>query len=886
MPRDLPTGTVTFLFTDIEGSTALIQSLGEEYVETLEAQQTIIRRALDDHGGIEIGTEGDAFFAVFESAVSAVRAAAAAQRELHDHVWPGGRNVRVRMGLHTGQGTLGGDDYVGLDVHRAARIAGAAHGGQVLVSASTRQLSERDVAGELGFTDLGEHRLKDLTHPERIHQVVISGLPQTFPPPASLTASARNLPTNLTSFVGRTSEIAEIGALIRQERFVTVAGPGGVGKTRLAIELGRAFVSEFADGIVFVPLAHAGGSVAAEAASALGLTEQANRPVEQTVADHLGPRSILLILDNCEHMRGQVAAFVGQVMKASPASNVLATSREPMAIAGEHVYRLGPLPVPASPSTDDSAIGLEVVRLFIDRARAASATFDPSGHVREILEICRKLEGIPLAIELAAARTTTLAVPQLLERLEDRMTVLARGPQGAISPHETLEAAIAWSHDLLTEDEARIFRRVAVFEGGFDADAAEAICSDGELPGGRILEALEGLIAKSLINVDTRGRRARYGMYEPIRRFASERLEESNESDAFAERHAAYFLEFAHARSAELRAAGQLMALDELEADHANLVAVLTRSWNRGDRETALDLAATLTWFWYLHAHLSEGELWSERLLADEGSPPSRSSVRLTIGAAEFDYRLGHHERAEERLSKAIAGARMVGSRSLEMWALSHRATNDLFQRSFESAAEQARASVAIAEEIGSIGAAAYGAYLLVGIEAESLLTSGELDRESAHRLHTELAPLAEAARGLGDRNMIGHVLQVAGFLSATADDELAWRELDEALTALGDLKNAACSAHCLEMVALAVASPDPKGAATLLSAASAVRRETGVTSPAIERYAADLAYRAVAQVLDADDLAAADRAGTDVTLAEAVAQGRSVLAKVAALDA
>jgi predicted ATPase/class 3 adenylate cyclase len=888
VPRDLPTGTVTFFFSDIQSSTALLQSLGDEYAAALEAQQKIVRAALAQHDGIELGTEGDSFFAVFASADAAVRAAVDAQRRLQGHQWPSGHQVRVRMGLHSGKGTPGGDNYVGLDVHRAARIAGAAHGGQVLVSGVTRGLAEHDLGDDVGFLDLGEHRLKDLTRPEHLHQLLIEGLAETFPPPESLTASARNLPSTLTSFVGRSSELEEMRALLRQERLVTLTGPGGVGKTRLAVELGRSLVPEFPDGIVFVALAQVlpGGSIPAEVATALSLIERADRPVERTVVDHLARRSMLLILDNCEHVREPVAAFTEAVMKASPASKVLATSREAISIAGEHLYRLDPLPLPdGAGSPDGSAFDLDVVRLFTDRAQAASAAFDPSGHADEILEICRRLDGIPLAIELAAARSSTLALPELLDRLEDRLTLLARGPRGSISPHETLEAAIVWSHDLLSDHETRLFRRIAVFEGGFDAEAAEAVCG-GDATDDQVLDTLECLIAKSLVNVGMGSRRARYSMYEPIRAFASQRLDESDERDTLTGRHTAHFVERAHARSAELRTAGQLAALEDLEMNHANLAAVLTRSWELGDRDVALDLAATLTWFWYLHAHLSEGELWSERLLADDGSPPTRASVRLTIGAAEFDYRLGKHDRADTRLRGATTDARSVGSRSLEMWALSHLATNDLFQRSFESAAENARASIEIAEEVGSMGAAAYGSFLLIGIEAERLQSTGELDLEAAAHLHEKLAPLVQAARMLGDRNMIGHVLQGSGFLAAMADDRLAWSELDESLTAFGELRNAGCSAHCLEMVALAVGQASPEGSISLLAAASSVRRGAGVSTPPLESHTADIARAELVEALGAEEVERSEAAKEDVTLAEAIALGRAVLAEVAASDA
>lgn len=883
---NLPTGTVTFLFTDIESSTQHLQALGDSYGQALGEHHEIIRSAIAVGGGVEVGTEGDSFFCVFDSAVAGVLAATAAQRALRSHEWPSDRQIRVRMGLHSGEGRIGADNYVGLDVHRAARIAAAAHGGQILVSAATHALAETPTIGEgLVFRDLGDHRLKDLRQPERLFQVMAPGLAENFPPPASLSTSPQNLPTTLTSFVGRAGDLEAIRALLQQERLVTLTGPGGVGKTRLAIELGRSMVTEFDDGVTYVPLAHVepGEPVAAAVAHAIGVPEQVDRDIEHTLAAHLTGRAILLILDNCEHLLGQVTPLVDRLLQSSPASKVLTTSRETLGAEGEHVYRVDPLPLPAShPVGSEEILSLDVVRLFVDRARAVSASFDPAGQTEDILSICHKLDGIPLAIELAAARTSTLTAADISDRLDDRLTVLATRSRGAISPHQTLEAAIDWSHGLLTPPEARLFRRLAAFEGGFSAAAAEAICSDGDLPAAEIVDNLGALIDKSLVTMAVAGRRARYALYEPIRRYAAQRLRDSGEWDSLVSRHENYFLAWARARAAELRTEAQLEALDALEAEHKNLSVTLSRSWERGETTLTLDLAATLIWFWYLHGHFSVGELWSDRLLADDSTSSSRSSVRMLIGASEFDYRLGHHDRAESRLRRAIEAARAIDSESLEMWAHSHRATNELLQRNFDEAAGSARASLAIAERQGAIGAAAYAKFILTGIEVEQALSQGTLDPERAVELHSQLEPAAVAARALGDRNMIGHLLQVAGFLSDAAADSEAWQELDASLAAFGELRSPGCGAHCLEMVSLVLVPHDPVASATILSAAESIRATIGIQTPMLEHETRRFAREGTESALGQDALQSAWEAGKGMTLAEAIAFGRESLARAA----
>lgn len=881
MTRELPLGTVTFLFSDIEGSTRLLQDLRDRYVGVLDSQQQIIRTAVSQQNGVEIGTEGDSFFCVFRSAPDAVRAAAAAQGALSAHPWPENRTLRVRMGLHTGEAKLGGDDYVGIDVHRAARIASAAHGGQVLLSEATHSLVTQALEGELAFADLGTHRLKDLTSREHLYQLVVRGLQSDFPPPRTLTATAQNLPTTLTSFIGRNRELAAIRELIGDFRLVTLTGPAGVGKTRLAVELGKHLVPAFSDGVTYVSLAGiaAGEAVAPQVARNLSVSEQVDRPAEDTVTDNLRDKTLLLVLDNCEHRRDEVARLTSEWLQAASFLKILATSREPLGVDGERVYRVGPLPLPDTDPPTSDALELEVVQLFSDRARAVDPDFEPSPWIADILAIGRKLDGIPLAIELAAARTNVLTPEQVQVRLDDRFALLKGRGRGALSPHETLEGAIGWSHDTLSDSEAALFRRVAVFKGGFSLEAAEAVCPDEDLPASEILDLLTGLIQKSLVTPVLIAGRARFSVYESIREYAEMRLRESGEWDELVHRHRAWFVDWAEGRASQLRVREQLEALKDLEADHGNLRVVLERSWSRGDADAALALAATLVWFWYLHGHYAEGEHWSDLLLGGERKATSRELVRLMIGSAEFDYRLGHHDRADVRLHAAIEAARALPSRSLEMWAYSHLATNHMLRGSLEAAVEAAAASLAIAEELGDIGAAAYASFLRTGAEAWQAWTAGRLDADLAARLGAGVAPIGYAVRELGDRNMIGHALELTGILSAEAADyETAARDLDDAITAFGELGNAGCAAHCLERIAAVLVGRDPEAAVRLLSAATSLREAVGSNLPDLERAVREVALARCEKALTPSSFEAAWASGKGLTLPEAVALARGSL--------
>jgi predicted ATPase/class 3 adenylate cyclase len=525
--KELPSGTITLLFADIERSTALLQDLGpERYGTAISAFRQTMRRVIATHGGVEVDAEGDAFFVAFPSVRQAVDAAAEAQDELSQ------TELRVRMGLHTGEPLLVDNHYSGMDVHRAARIAAAGHGGQVLLSQTTRELLDPTVV----VRDLGRHRLKDLGEPLRLHQLG----ELDFPPPRTLQST--DLPVQTTPLIGRDRELQEVGALLRAHRLVTLTGPGGSGKTRLALQVAADAVDDFAEGVVWIPLQSLRDPelVLPTIARALGAHEPL---IEDTMN-----RRALLVLDNFEQLLG-AAPSVGDLVTRLPQMKVLVTSREPLHLAGEHEYPVTPLPES------------EAVALFVERATAAKPDFSDQS---EVPEICQRLDCLPLALELAAARVKALSTTELLKRLDKRLPILTGGRRDAPERQRTLRATIAWSYELLTADEQRLFARLAVFAGGCTLDAAEEVCEAD-------LDTVTGLIDKSLL----RREGDRYSMLETIGEYALERLEESGELEEARRRHSEHYLKHARAVVDLIRSPQAATAIDRLERDHGNLQTAL-----------------------------------------------------------------------------------------------------------------------------------------------------------------------------------------------------------------------------------------------------------------------------------------------------------------------
>ena len=565
-PRDdLPNGTVTLLFTDIEGSTRLVHELGDAYADALAEHRRTLRAAFAAEGGIEVDTQGDSFFYVFRSAKRAVAAARRAQDALD------GGQVRVRMGLHTGEPVLTSEGYVGMDVHRAARIMAAGHGGQVLLSHATRDLL--DAAENL--TDLGEHRLKDLNAPQRLWQIGDAQFP------ALRTLHRSNLPVQPTPLIGRERELAESGRLLREHRLLTFTGPGGSGKTRLALQLAADALDDYPDGVWWVPLAAFSDSRLVLPAIARTLETSAE------LGAYLSNKRLLLLLDNFEQVVS-AATEVSELLAATTALTLIVTSREPLRIAGEREISVQPL-------AED-----EAVALFTQRATIA----EPADAV---LAICRRLDCLPLAVELAAARTALLPPVEMVKRLDSALSMLTQGRRDAPARQRTLRATIGWSYDLLAPAEQALFRHLAVFVGSFSLPAAEAVA-------GADLDTIASLLDKSLVRRLASGR---LGMFDTIADFARELLAALPDVESLRAAHATYFLELGERTARDLRSAREpTAALDELEDEHPNLRAAFEWLLAAGRNRDALLLAGALGDFWIYHSHLAEGRAWLERTLA------------------------------------------------------------------------------------------------------------------------------------------------------------------------------------------------------------------------------------------------------------------------------
>jgi predicted ATPase/class 3 adenylate cyclase len=666
---DLPSGTLTLLFTDLEGSTRLLEQLGNAYGAVLADQRAILRTAFANWNGREMDTQGDAFFVVFTRAGDALQAAVEAQRALGEHSWPPDAFVRVRMGLHTGEPWLGSTGYTGMDIHSAARICAAGHGGQVLLSRTTRDLVEGSLPAGVTLRDLGEHRLKDLRRPRQLYQLVIGGLPADFPPLKSLNPDRHNLPIQLTSFIGREHDIAAVMRLLATTRLLTLTGPGGTGKTRLALQVATEMLTHFPDGVWLVELAPVSNPVLVPQtlATTLRLSEESGRPLLTTLTNHLRAKHSLLVLDNCEHLIEACAQLCETLLRACPNLNILATSREPLGIAGETTFLVPSLSLPDmrhAPSVE-GLTQYESVRLFVDRAAAAMPDFIVTRqNALSVAQVCLRLDGMPLAIELAAARVKMLTVEQIATRLQDRFRLLLGGNRTALPRHQTLSALIDWSYDLLSEPERALLRRLSVFAGGWTLEAAEAVCVGERNDGYNILDLLTQLVNKSLVVAEReQGREARYHLLETIRQYAKEKLLEVREEANVRNGHLQFFLKWAEETEPKLHGAQQIVWLDRLEAEHDNLRAAW--EWSRADRaseEQGLRLADALLWFWYIRNAISEGRSWLEDALS-RGRASERTTARAKAlyAAGALGYKQADYPRARGELEESITLFREAG---------------------------------------------------------------------------------------------------------------------------------------------------------------------------------------------------------------------------------
>ncbi len=707
-----PSGTVTFLFTDIEGSTRLWGERPEAMRRALARHDALLRDIIRAHGGYVFKTIGDAFCAAFDSAPAAVAAAAAIQYALDAEDWGEIGRIRVRAALHTGAAEERDRDYFGPPLNRVARLLATCHGGQVVLSLPTEELSRDSLPAGASLRDMGEHRLKDLDRAERVFQVVLPGLPDQFPPLRSLDAYPQNLPVQLTSFIGREREMGEVTRLLRDTRLLTLAGPGGTGKTRLSLQVAADQIDSFADGVWFVELAPVTDPalVPQAVAAAMRLKEDAGRAPLSALVDALKDREALLVLDNCEHVTDACRTLADALLRSCPRLRILVTTREVFGIAGESTYQVPTLGLPPEPADrpwvapeqagDPSSLArYEAVRLFVDRATAVQPAFSVTReNAPAVAAVCRRLDGIPLAIELAAARVKALTVKEIAARLDNRFRLLTGGSRTALPRQQTLRALIDWSYDLLSDLEQAMLRRLSIFSSGWTLDAAEAVVGTPagaeaglalDIEDWEVLDLLTQLVDKSLVLVETvNSGRTRYRLLETVRQYGRDRLREAGEWDVLSARHRDFYLALAEEASIHLQGRSPEAWLERLEAEHDNFRAAL--DWCLAEPDGArpgLRLTGALDGFWYVRGYLREGRARLEAALGRPGAEaPTPERARCLDAAGFLSFRQGDDAAAEQYNSQCLELARQLGEIVSEVRALLGLAYVALKMRDLERA--------------------------------------------------------------------------------------------------------------------------------------------------------------------------------------------------------
>src|SRR5215204_1026539 len=872
------TGPLTFLFTDVEGSTSLWERNPKAMSEALSRHDEILRAAIEAHDGRVFKTVGDAFHATFSTAPDALEAALEAQRALLREEWAESGPLRVRMALHTGTAEERDGDYFGPSLNRVARLLSAGHGGQILISLATEKLVRDEVPEETGLRDLGERRLKDLSRPERVFQITASGLPATFPPLNTLDSRRNNLPAQPTVLVGRERELEEVLALLRSPndvRLLTLTGPGGTGKTRLGLQAAAELTDEFEDGVFFVALAPiaAPALVAPTIARTLGLTESGNQPPEELLKGYLRDRQTLLVLDNFEQVL-ESASLLDEVLSAAPDLKLLITSRTPLRLYGEHEFPVEPLSVPDPKSLPplESFNQYEAVRLFVERARAVRPDFSlTEENASAVVEICARLDGLPLAIELAAARIKLLPPRAMLSRLGNRLRLLTGGARNLPERQRTLRSTIEWSYELLDEGERILFARLAVFSGGSTLEAMEAVCDpQGDLPVDTF-EGVSSLLDKSLLRREEgQGGEPRFVMLETIHEYASERLEEQRDAEAIKRAHAEYSLALAEEAEPRLWGPEDSAWLERLEQEHDNMRAALSWAIEHGQAELALRIGGALRWFWFAEGYYGEGRRWLEKALIEDRGTSAEARAKALDGvgwlaheqgdmdrveaaaeevlqlsseaavgsaiAADSKHMLGEaarlrgeHERATALIKESLVVHREAGDRRGIAWSLGGLANTSADRGDHERANGLYEEGLALSRELGA--ARPLGDFL-ISLGYEYLLKG---DHERATALNEEAAALY---RKRGHRGGLQAALDNLGWAALVGGDHeraralhqesLALsRELGDKYTASESLEGLACSAG---------AKGEVERAGRLFGAAEALREAVGYEQTHKER--------------------------------------------------
>ena len=817
--------TATFLFSDIEGSTRLEQQVGTtRYGQIRERHRTILRAAFARYEGREQGTEGDSFFVIFDSARAALAAAVAGQRALFAEPWPDGEMVRVRMGLHSGESETAGGSLVGLDINRASRIAGLAHGGQVLVSSSTRALVGMSLPDGATWLDLGEHRLRDIETAERLWQVSIDGLPATFPPLRSAGVLLGNLPTRLTSFVGRDQELAELMSLSVGGRLLTLTGPGGTGKTRLSLEVGARSADRYPDGVFFVPLEPIteAALVPATIAERLSLPDRGGRSPVDRLREHLRDRRLLIILDNFEQVI-DAAPLVTELLAGAPGLGILATSREALRVYGEQEYPVPPLAVPDPRTVREVGLASQfgAVELFLERARAVMPSFGlDDDNIAAVVEICYRLDGLPLAIELAAARVKLLSPAAMLGRLEHRLSLLGGGSRDLPARQQTLRGAIGWSYDLLDAGDRELFGCLSVFAGATDLGSVEAICT---VPGMDVLDGLSSLVDKSLVRRrDTPDGETRYRMLETIREFAAERLDEAGRTAELRGRHAAHFLSRVQAAAAAA-AGGDRVTLDRIAADNDDVRAAIAWAIESGDAPLALGLTSGLWRFWQKRGYIDEGIERLDAALALPGCDDERLRLRGREAAGGLAYWSGDQVRARHRYEEALGIERARGDQAGIAEALYNLSFTYTFQDDSRTGEALVREAIELYEASGDKVGLARVRWGLANIE----YAKGRGGAEETYRLASQALATFEE---VGDQFYIGWATYTLSFAEILMDRLAdARRRLLAALRVFQETVDVSGYTLVLDTLAgVTLLDGDPLVAARIAGAVDTLERTSG----------------------------------------------------------
>jgi predicted ATPase/class 3 adenylate cyclase len=833
---ELPTGTVTLLLTDIEGSTKLWTERPRAMFQAVSRHHAIIGNAIERHGGSmpRDQGEGDSIFAAFPRASDAVTAALDIQLALLGEPWPEGVGLRVRLALHTGEPKLAEGNYFGKTVSRCARLRGLAHGGQTLLSSATMELARDELPSGASGKDLGAHRLKDFTRPETVFQLVHPDLPDNFPPLHSDEARSDNLPVQLTTFVGREQEIKEIKELLSTMRLVTLVGTGGCGKTRLAIEVGRQLLSEFEDGVHLVALASVGDPslVVSRIAQSVGLQESAGEAPFEGLSNFLRDKSMLLVLDNFEGVT-DAAALISELLAECPDVKVLATTRASLRISSEHEFQVPPLELPELDYLPDieELSRHSAVKLFVERAQAVKADFAlTNANARIIAEICHRLDGLPLAIELAAVRVKLLPPAVLLDRLSSRLGLLTGGPRDLPARQQTLRNAIDWDYTLLEPEEQKLFRRLSVFHGGMSLDAASTVASAAGEVGIDLFDGLDSLVGKSLLRqVPSLETEPRFGMLQTIREYALDVLKASGEDDATRQAHANFYLSLAERAAEELRGPDQVRWLEALEFDHDNLQDALEWAKRNDDWGVLLRLTAGMSYFWSIRGYVSEGRMWTKLALDRTEGIVSLHRTRVLAGSAMLARARVDYAEARRLLEECIEAQRQLGDEAGVAFSIKDLGNLEVDQGNIEGAEKLYRESLAEWRRLGD----------QEGI-AQTLNNIGFIaqikgDQDEAMKLLEESLVLF---RQLRDKQGIARALMnIAVSTRELGDNERAVRLSRESLVLWRQLGDKWDVADCLEDLAGELHELGlHHQAAVIYGGAEALRWAIGAPRPPVEQ--------------------------------------------------